>query len=132
MLHIIESLITFLRDETDLRAWVSDIYAGVAPEGAAYPLIVWNLITSQRGLAMGGARWDIPLIQFSVCSDDDSPQTVIGIADNLRTWMEDSEDRWTVDGSKIVRVGLESQNLLTDPDGGWMYQLDFSLDIEAR
>lgn len=133
MIDIFSSLMTYLNTETDFPAYSpGGIFAGLAPEGATFPFTTWNLISSERGLAMGGKRWDIPLIQFSLCSMHDSPQEAIGMADVLRFWLEDSEDRFTVSGSKVVLVTIESQNLLTDPDGGWMYQIDFSFDVEAH
>lgn len=133
MIDIFSELLKYLNTETDWPAYSpGGLFAGLAPEGTTFPFSTWNLISSDRGLAMVGRRWDIPLIQFSLCSEQDSPEEVMGMAEALRFWVEDCEDRFTVAGCKVVLVTLESQNLFPDPDGGWMYQIDFSFDVEAH
>lgn len=132
MTAIFEALISYLTTETDYPAYSpGGIWAGVAPEKSTFPLTTWNLINSERGMAMGGMRWDVPLVQFLCCSAVDTPQEAIGMAERLRFWLEDSESRITIPGYKFVSITLESQNLLPAPDKGFMYQLDFSLDVEA-
>lgn len=132
MIHILEALIKYLTEQTDYPAFSSGgIFAGFAPEASAFPLTTWNLIDSQRGVAMGGMRWDVPLIQFLCCSTSSSPQEAMGMAERLRFWLEDCEDRLVIPGHRLISITLESQNLLPSPDKGYQYQLDFSLDVEA-
>ena len=131
MESFITSLYSYLTEETDLLAFATGIYPGLAPEQTAYPFVTYDIITASRGLAMGSSRWDMSLIQFSCFSDDDSPAEAIRIADRLRFWLEDSESRFTIAGDTLVRVTLETHNLLRDPDGGWQYQLDFEFDVQT-
>lgn len=129
---IISSLlesITTQYSNSPLPAFVEGFYyAGTAPDQLEGTYITYFMVDGGKQEYTMSSRSERPTFQFSVWSDEDSPLTVTRIAEMLMFWFDDC--KLTVDGGKHIRIDRESHNLIPDPDGGWQYQIDYSILVE--
>lgn len=127
---IIESIFEALvaqYNASPLPAWVEGFYYGQAPQDTTGDYITYFQVSGKQEYTMS-SQSEHPLIQISVWSDDDAPAMAIRIAEIVMMWFDDA----TLDVSmgQTIRVDRESHNLIRDPDGGWQYQIDYSILVQ--
>jgi hypothetical protein len=117
-------------DNSPLPAFVEGLfYAGSTPDGLTGNYITYFKVTGSQEYTMS-SRSERPTFQFSVWSDDTSPITCIRIAEMFMLWFDDC--KLSIGGGSHIRIDRESDNLIPDPDGGYQYQIDYSILVEAN
>ena len=109
-----------------LKAVVSGMYLTEAPQGTAYPYIVYHLISNI-------ADWtytedmENSLIQFSIFDDHSSSKTILDIFEKLKTCFD-----WTV----LTVAGYNSIyckrefNILTRDNSIWNLSCQYRMEIQ--
>lgn len=128
---IVQSIIEALYaqyESSPLPAFVEGLfYAGNVPDETTGEYITYFQVSGTQEYTMS-SRSEHPTFQFSVWSEQDSPVQCIAIAEQLMLWFDDC--RLSVSGGHHVRIDRVSHNLLPDPDGGWQYQIDYSILVQ--
>ena len=113
-------------NNADLKAAVTGLYFTEAPQGTAYPYIVYNLV-SNVGDWTYTESMENSLIQFSIFDDHSSSVTINDIYEKLKTCYD-----WevlTVTGYNFIYIKREFSNL-TRMNDIWNYAVQFRTEVQ--
>jgi hypothetical protein len=117
--------------ESLLPALVEGFFLFRAPQGIKGNYAIFFPVSITPDYDMS-SKLENPVIQFSVCTDDaeanEGPTTAIRTAEMFMAVFDDC--KLSIDGGTLIRIDRQSHNLLPDPDGGYMYQIDYRLQVQ--
>lgn len=114
-------------NESSLPALLEGFYFESAPQDTTGTYATWFMVTGTQTYTMSTRSEEIT-IQISVWDDSDSPGNVTAAAEQVMLWFDDCS--LSVAGGSHIRIDRDSYNLLRDPDGGWQYQIDYSIQVQ--
>ena len=117
--------------ETPLVAMLEGFWFMQAPQGTTGTYATFAPVTGRQEYDMSSRLEDI-LIQISIFTEDSEEAEGATLAARLADWVFVMFDdcSLTLPGGTLVRIDRQSYNLLADPDGGWMFQIDYQLLVQ--
>ena len=129
MIH--ESIFTAIYDrylESPLPAFVEGFYFGEVPQDVEGTYALFAQVDGRQDYDMS-SRLEDKLMQISIFTGPteaaEGPTECVRVAEIFMLWFDDCE--LEIAGGTLIRIDRESDNLVPDPDGGWMYQIDYRI-----
>jgi len=128
MFDIFEGIYSAFVSDSTLSGAVTGLYPVVAPEDADFPYITYHWIASNQEWDFGLVKYETPLIQFSIFSDDvDNPSEILqiwsdltAVFDNVSLSLDNYNQVYFTRGNSIGPMRIEGEEVLvltTDYDG---------------
>jgi hypothetical protein len=131
---MIEATFTALFDlvnEAVLMLIIEGFFLGEAPRGTTGNYAVFSPITIVPEYDMSSHLELIP-VQITIVTNEDldneGPSEAIQVGEAMMALCDDAT--MTITGAHLIRFDKQSHNLIQDPDGGWMYQIDYVLLVQ--
>jgi hypothetical protein len=113
-----------------LKAAVTDLYNTTAPQDTDFPYLVMLLVTSSHEWTFNTDLEDAN-IQFSIYSNESSPEEAGDIFELLKTCFDDAI--LTITGwDNFFMVRQSPSNLIRTPDDVWHYIVNYRVRIQKQ
>lgn len=125
--------ITNKYEASTLRAETNGMWAYIAAAGAELPYLTLTLVTQSPEWTFSN-DFENATVQMSLWYADTTDETVTPLSElsrlyNLLTALYD-ECTLTIAGYTLVRMNRENTVLLRDLDGGWVYHVDYRVQLQ--
>ena len=131
ILETIYTAILSRYNETPLVTMVEGLFFCQAPRNQTGSYIVYTPIAQRQEYDMS-SRLEDTLIQFRVFAspeeENEGAALALGVGETLMAVFDDTT--LDIPGGTLVRIDRQSHNIFPDPDGGWIYQIDYALLVQ--
>lgn len=129
MKALASSITTYFNIANSLKTSLSgQMYPHEASESATYPYGVYYIISEFHDEDFTDAHENIT-VQFSVFSDDHSPEEILTLSEQLKSLFDDAA--LAVTGYRLIRFHRESAQLIRDEERKtWSAIIDYDVILE--
>ena len=117
--------------DSPLPAFVEGFFFGEVPEGTSGNYAVFTPLAMVPEYDMSSHLELIPIqiaIYTNTAEENEGPTVALNLGELFMTWFDNCT--LSIGGATLVRIDRESHNLIQDPDGGWMYQIDYAILVQ--
>jgi len=113
----------------DLKDNTTGLYLVEAPQGAAEPFVVYQIISAAPDYYFGGELLEDLLLQFDIISENNSATEAVDLYDDLKAMYDDTN--LTVTGYGHVLLSRSRYDLIRHPeDNIWRINVDYDVLLE--